>query len=194
MPLDTDFLDRIIAKHGRGTDACIPLLQELQTEWRYLPWPALQYLSENTEITPTQISGVATFYTQFRLTPVGEHIIKVCHGTACHVGGAEGLSEALEEHLGCQSGGTTEDQRFTLESVACLGCCSLAPCIMIGDTTFGRLDRKKVVAVVHNFRAAPAPNEDRLAQGSQGSDSASRAAAPPVVAGRTNQAATADAL
>ena len=129
-------------------------MQELQTHWRYLPWEALRYICEHTDITPTQISGVATFYAQFRLTPVGKHIIKVCHGTACHVGGAEGLSESLEKHLCCKSGATTEDQMFTLEKVACVGCCSLAPCIMIGNKTFGRLDRKKVVRVINDFRAA----------------------------------------
>ena len=153
MELDTAFLDRIIDEHGGSSQACIPLLQELQAEWRYLPWEALQYICEHTDITPTQISGVATFYAQFRLTPVGKHVVKVCHGTACHVGGAEGLSEALEEHLCCKSGETTADDLFTLEKVACVGCCSLAPCLMIGNTTFGRLDRKKVVTVIEEFKA-----------------------------------------
>ena len=153
MDLDTGFLERIIDRHGKSTAACIPLLQEVQSQWRYLPWDALQYICAHTEITPSQISGVATFYAQFRLTPVGRHIVKVCHGTACHVGGAEGLSEALEEHLCCKSGDTTADQAFTLEKVACVGCCSLAPCVMIGNKTFGRLDRKKVVRVIDDFRA-----------------------------------------
>lgn len=160
MDLDISFLNRIIHRHGSGTEACIPLLQEVQTHWRYLPWEALQYLCEHTEITPSQISGVATFYAQFRLTPVGKHVIKVCHGTACHVGSAEGLSEALEEHLCCKSGDTTDDQMFTLEKVACVGCCSLAPCIMIGDKTFGRLDRKKVTRVIDDFRAVYQQDED----------------------------------
>jgi len=159
MELDTAFLDRIIGQHGAAAQACIPLLQDVQARWRYLPWEALQYICDKTEITPAQISGVATFYAQFRLAPVGKHIVKVCHGTACHVGGAEGLSEALEEHLGCASGETTDNQLFTLENVACVGCCSLAPCIMIGDTTFGRLDRKKVVKVVEELEAAEHSNQ-----------------------------------
>ena len=171
MELDTAFLDRIIGEHGGSSQACIPLLQELQAEWRYLPWEALKYICEHTDITPTQISGVATFYAQFRLTPVGKHVVKVCHGTACHVGGAEGLSEALEEHLCCKSGETTADDLFTLEKVACVGCCSLAPCLMIGNTTFGRLDRKKVVTVIEEFKAT-GQTEPALASDTE------RAAAP----------------
>ena len=163
MELDTEFLDRIIKQHGQSGQSCIPLLQEIQAEWRYLPWEALQYICDNTDITPTQISGVATFYAQFRLSPVGKHVVKVCHGTACHVGGAEGVSEALEEHLCCKSGETTEDDMFTLEKVACVGCCSLAPCIMIGDTTYGRLDRKKVVKVIEDFKALEQTQPSSLA-------------------------------
>ncbi len=95
-----------------------------------------------------QIYGVATFYAQFRFQPVGRHICRVCHGTACHVAGAKGISEALESHLGIKDGETTPDREFTLETVSCLGCCSLAPVIMIGGVTYGNLapnDMKKVL-------------------------------------------------
>ena len=96
--------------------------------------------------------GVATFYAQFRMNPVGKHIIKVCHGTACHVQNASALTEALEEALKLKDGETTEDGLFTLESVACLGCCSLAPVMMIGDETYGKLSGTQSVKIVKNIR------------------------------------------
>jgi NADH-quinone oxidoreductase subunit E len=98
--------------------------------------------------------GVATFYAQFRLNPVGKHIVKVCHGTACHVQNANAITEALEESLGIADGETTEDRLFTLESVACLGCCSLAPVMMIGDETYGKLTGNQAVRIVKNIRIA----------------------------------------
>jgi len=96
--------------------------------------------------------GVATFYAQFRLKPAGKHIIKVCHGTACHVQNANELTDAIEETLKIKDGETTEDGLFTLESVACLGCCSLAPVMMIGDETSGKLTRTQAVKIVKNIR------------------------------------------
>ena len=96
--------------------------------------------------------GVATFYAQFRLKPVGKHIIKVCHGTACHVQNANKITEDLQDSLGVLDGETTEDRMFTLESVACLGCCSLAPVMMIGDDTYGSLTGKEAVNIVKNIK------------------------------------------
>jgi NADH-quinone oxidoreductase subunit E len=96
--------------------------------------------------------GVATFYAQFRLNPVGKHIIKVCHGTACHVQNAKALTTSLKESLKVDDGGTTEDRLFTLESVACLGCCSLAPVMMIGNETYGKLNGAQAVKIVKNIR------------------------------------------
>ena len=98
--------------------------------------------------------GVATFYAQFRLSPVGKNIIKVCHGTACHVQNAIEITESLEEMLKVKDGETTEDRFFTLESVACLGCCSLAPVMMIGDQTYGKLTGNEAVKIVKNIRLA----------------------------------------
>ena len=96
--------------------------------------------------------GIATFYAQFRLNPVGKHIIKVCHGTACHVQNANVITEALQDTLKIKDGETTEDRLFTLESVACLGCCSLAPVMMIGDDTYGKLTGSESVKIVKNIR------------------------------------------
>ena len=145
-------VDDILTRHGAGPENTIGILQDIQTHFRYLPLQALDHVCDKTEITPSQIFGVATFYAQFRMDPVGDHIIRVCHGTACHVVGAKNLSEALEGHLGCKDGGNTEDMKYTLESVACLGCCSLAPVIMIDDETYGNLDRSSVVDVVDAHR------------------------------------------
>ena len=100
----------------------------------YLPIDALHYLSQKTDSTPAQIFGVVTFYSQFRLKPVGKHMIRVCHGTACHVQGAEKISQAVSDTLKVKEGETTADGRYTMESVACLGCCSLSPVVMIDET------------------------------------------------------------
>ena len=96
--------------------------------------------------------GVATFYSQFRLAPVGKHIVKVCHGTACHVQDAKIITGAIEDVLEIKDGETTADRLFTLESVACLGCCSLAPVMMIGDETYGNLDRKSAAKVIRDIK------------------------------------------
>jgi len=152
MAIDLARLDEIIKKRGTNASSTIPILQDIQNSFRYLPFSALKYVSEKTSIPATSLYGVATFYSQFRLSPVGNHIIKVCHGTACHVAGAVGISESLEENLEVREGGTTEDNIFTLESVACLGCCSLAPVIMIDETTYGGLNRTKAPRAVETHR------------------------------------------
>ena len=113
-------------------------------------------------IAPADIYGVVTFYSQFRLKPLGKYVVKVCDGTACHVNGSKKLITTLQDHLGVTNDETTDDGLFTLQTVACLGCCSLAPAVMINDETFGRLDSKKVVKLLKDFQrkakqeAAPA--------------------------------------
>lgn len=151
MTIDLKKVDAIVAQKGVKPHCAIPVLQGVQEEFRYVPREAIQRIAEITEMTETQLYGVATFYTQFRLKPVGETLIKVCHGTACHVGGADGLTEALESRLGIKSGENTPDLKYTLDSVACVGCCSLAPVVMVGDTTYGRLDRKKAAKVIDDL-------------------------------------------
>ena len=143
--VDLSLVDEMVVRYGTSPDAAIPILLGLQEAYGYLPLAALQRVTEKTETTPNQIYGVATFYGQFRLTPVGEHIVRVCHGTACHVRGAVNISQALTDVLGLEDGqDTTEDGKYTVEKVACLGCCSLSPVIMVDDKVYGKLDRKKV--------------------------------------------------
>jgi len=131
--------DNVMKNYTGAESQLIPLLQKLQEVYGYLPQDVIQRLSEKTGIFVSQIMGVVTFYSQFRLKPVGKNIVRVCFGTACHVNGAENIADAICRELNVELGGTTEDKMFTVESVACLGCCSLAPVIMINDETHGRL-------------------------------------------------------
>lgn len=150
--IDLDVVDRIVREHGTASFATIPILQGIQEHFRYLPQPALKRVCEITEIRPAQIEGVASFYSQFRRDPVGEHIISVCHGTACHVAGAEGVTEAVQRHLGLEEGQDTDEEgRFTLEAVPCVGCCSLAPVMKIDDRIYGYLTPENTPRAVEKF-------------------------------------------
>lgn len=153
ITFDLEPLRAILARHGREKGTLIPILQETQDTYGYLPAFAMEQIAEATRTPLAQIYGVATFYAQFRLTPVGKNLVRVCHGTACHVAGAERITDTLRNLLGIEPGQTTADGVFTLETVACLGCCSLAPVIMIGDETFGRLDDKAVRKIIAGYRA-----------------------------------------
>lgn len=139
--------------HYRGEEGkLIPLLQQAQAEDGYLRTERLIEISHQTGIPLAQIYGVATFYAQFRFNPVGKHVIRVCHGTACHVSNAKAISEELENHLGIKDSETTADRLFTLETVSCLGCCSLAPVIMIDNTTYGNLNPNEVKKIVKQYQ------------------------------------------
>ena len=136
------------------TEAVIPILQAIQTHYRYLPREAIERVCRLTDITPAAIVGVSTFYTQFRHRPVGQHIISVCHGTACHVKGAELVQDALERHLDIARGSDTDPEGlFTIEKVACLGCCTLAPVVQIDGVTYGHLNSHRAGEVIDDFLA-----------------------------------------
>jgi len=150
--VDLSLLDSLIEKYKGKKGNLIPLLQGTQDIYGYLPYDAFIKLSEETGIPLNEMYGVATFYTQFRLNPVGKHIIKVCHGTACHVQDADTITDALQDTLKVEDGETTEDGLFTLESVACLGCCSLAPVMMIDGNTYGKLTGKRAVKIVKELK------------------------------------------
>jgi NADH:ubiquinone oxidoreductase subunit E len=138
--LDLAFVDEIVAREGRGKESAIILLQAIQSHYRYLPDEALRHLCELTEITPNEVAGTSSFYGQFRRSPVGKHVVRVCHGTACHVAGARQITEELRRYLAIPEGADTDAQRlFTVDEVACLGCCSLAPVLTVDGQTSGRL-------------------------------------------------------
>jgi NADH:ubiquinone oxidoreductase subunit E len=143
-------LDTIIDKeYSSNKENLIMMLQAIQRHYNYLPKPALTYLAGKIGIPMSQIYGVATFYSTFSLEPRGRNIISICLGTACHVRGGAKVHEKLEELLQVTDGQTTADQRFTLESVRCIGCCSLGPVVKINEDTHGRIrsdDVEKVLA------------------------------------------------
>ncbi len=142
-------------QHYAGEEGrLIPLLQRAQETDGYITRERIAEIHEACGIPVAQIYGVATFYAQFRLSPVGKNLIKVCHGTACHVSGANAITEAIEKHLGVCTGETTPDKLFTIETVSCLGCCSLAPVIMINNDTHGNLTEKEVKKVLKQYQKA----------------------------------------
>ena len=132
----------------------IPLLQQAQQEDGYLTQDRLIAIHRETGVPLSSIYGVATFYAQFRLTPVGKNLVRVCHGTACHVAGANDISDAIEKHLAIKNGETTPDRLFSLETVACLGCCSLAPVVMVNNTTYANLTERQVGKMLKKYQPA----------------------------------------
>lgn len=150
--IDLNKLESVIKTYPSNISSLIPLLQASQDIFGYLPRQVMERISVYLNIPVSKVYGVSTFYAQFRFEPMGKHVIKVCHGTACHVKGADKINETLENLLGVDSGETTADGLFTLERVACLGCCSLAPVIMVDDTAHGNLDRNKVRKVIGSYK------------------------------------------
>jgi NADH-quinone oxidoreductase subunit E len=142
-------VDLINKRHQIG--ALIPLLQSAQDSYGYIPEKIIYYISELVNIPAAEIYGVITFYSQFRLKPIGKNLIRICEGTACHVNGAKSVLSTLQDELGISIGETTDDFNFSLVSVACLGCCSLAPVMMINDETFGNLNTDKIKKAIKKF-------------------------------------------
>jgi NADH:ubiquinone oxidoreductase subunit E len=148
--VDLDFVDRLIDREGTTREAAIAILQAIQAHYRYLPDAALARVCELTEITPAQIAGTSSFYARFRRSPVGEHVIRVCHGTACHVSGARQITDELRRQLQIPDGADTDTRGyFTVDEVACVGCCSLAPVVMVDEHTTGRLTPDTVCTALH---------------------------------------------
>ncbi|MCU0780822.1 MAG: NAD(P)H-dependent oxidoreductase subunit E, partial [Akkermansiaceae bacterium] len=150
--LDLAFVDEVVVKHGRGGEKLIPILQEIQGHYRYLPEPAMRRVCELTGIPPATLSGVASFYAQFRHRPMGRHHLKVCDGTACHIHGADDIHEALRAHLKLAPGEDTDARgEFTVEKVFCVGCCTLAPVVMLDEDSHGHLTRESAPRMVDDF-------------------------------------------
>jgi len=149
---DKTAADDILERFGSvKSDDLIPLLQQVQKAYGYVPAEILEYLSARTGIPTSRMYGVITFYAQFSLVPRGRHIVRSCSGTACHVRGAKAVREGISEELGIPEGGTTEDRRFSLETVACVGTCFLAPVMMVNEQYFGLLTADKATSVLKAF-------------------------------------------
>jgi len=148
---DIGLIKDIVAKYKGKKEGLIALLQEVQNVYTYLPKSALQFIESELNYTLGELYAVATFYAQFKLNPSGKYSIKVCKGTACHVQNVNAVMDEISAYLKVGDGETTSDGKYTLESVSCLGCCSLAPAMMIGEETFGKLSGETAVNYIKNF-------------------------------------------
>ena len=151
--VDLSLIEGIVEKYKDTKGSLITILQGVQEIYNYVPMEAIEYIAEQTGIKPAKIYGVLTFYTQFRMNTVGKNLIMLCQGTACHVNGSEGIEEAIHEELGINDGETSEDGLFTLINVACLGCCSLSPVMMINGETYGKLTPQSTKKIIAEMRA-----------------------------------------
>lgn len=149
---DLTLLDEVLEKYASVKGSLITILQKAQDIYGYLPVDVMYHIASAVGTTPAEVMGVATFYTQFRLQPVGKHLIMLCQGTACHVNGSERIEKAISEYLGIKDGETTADGLFTLKNVACLGCCSLSPVMMINGETYGSLTPDSAISVLEKLR------------------------------------------
>lgn len=145
-------IDLILKKHPDPEESLIAVLQDVQSKDGYISENAVRYITEKTGIPASRIMGVASFYAGFRLKPVGKYRVMVCMGTACHVNGAERIGDTVKRILGIEAGDVTEDGLFSWEEVACLGCCSIAPAMMINDTAYGTLTPDKVQKIIDSIR------------------------------------------
>jgi len=150
IPLEK--LTSAIRSFHRERKNLIPILQFIQEEFAYIPPEAIQLVAEHMEIAVCEVYGVATFYNQFRFNPPGKHPVRVCLGTACHVKGGEIILENFERKLGIRNGETTLDREFSIERVACVGCCALAPVALVGETVHGHMAPSKVEGMILGFQ------------------------------------------
>ena len=152
--IDLKQIEGVLDELAKVKGSLITILQKTQDIYGYLPKDAIIYISERTGIAESEIMGVATFYTQFRLTPVGKYLIMLCQGTACHVNSSELILQTIKDELGIEDGETTEGGLFSLKCVACLGCCSLSPVMMINESTYGSLTPEKTKKILKELREA----------------------------------------
>lgn len=150
-PASLAVIDGILARHHYSGSMLISYLQDIQKELRYLPQDALRFVARRLNVPLPRVYGIATFYKSFSLRPRGEHIIQVCLGTACHVKGGTNIAERFERELGIKTGDTTYDDRFSLESVRCVGCCGLAPVFVIDGQFFGKMTQEKIPEVLERY-------------------------------------------
>lgn len=150
--VDLSLMDPVIEEFKGQSGSIITILQKAQDIYGYLPLDVLKSIADRTGNKRAKIYGIATFYAQFRLDPVGKYVILQCQGTACHVNGSEEVGKAICDELDITAGGTTADGMFTLEDVACLGCCSLAPVMMINGETYGKLTQDSARKIIREIK------------------------------------------
>ncbi|MFA9454130.1 MAG: NAD(P)H-dependent oxidoreductase subunit E [Candidatus Aminicenantaceae bacterium] len=151
MHNDPSEFEAIIERHSSEKQYLIPILQDIQSQYNYLPPVALATVSKQLDIPMIDIISVASFYNAFSLTPRGDHVVTVCTGTACHVRGGPKILEEFERRLGVPAGGTTEDKQFTLETVACLGCCAIGPVVVVDGEYYAQQTIGKVNPVLKKY-------------------------------------------
>jgi len=144
-------IDTIISRYGFDKSLLIAIMQDAQAEYGYLPKPVLRRISERLHVPYVQVLGAATFFKAFRLTPRGKNLIHVCLGTACHVRGAPRILEEIKRELSIETGGTSRDGLFTLETVNCLGCCALGPVVQINNDFFGRMNASDIIRLIRKY-------------------------------------------
>lgn len=149
--IDLSLIDGVLEEYADIKGSLITILQKAQEIYGYLPTPVIYKIAKHTNNTPAKVMGVATFYTQFRFKPVGKYLIMLCKGTACHVNGSDDIAKAITQRLGIDDGETTDDGLFSLSFVACLGCCSLSPVMMINGETYGSLNPAKVNEILDDI-------------------------------------------
>ena len=152
--IDLKLLGGVLDEYAAVKGSLITILQHTQDIYGYLPKEAIELISQRTGIATSEIMGVGTFYTQFRFEPVGKYLIMLCQGTACHVNGSELILQTIKDELGIDDGQTTEDGLFSLKCVACLGCCSLSPVMMVNEDTYGSLTPDKTKKILKELREA----------------------------------------
>lgn len=153
-------LDPILDKYKDSKGSLITVLQKAQDIYGYLSEELLLHVSKELGLKPAKVYGVATFYTQFRLNPVGKYLIMLCQGTACHVNGSKAVERAIIEEIGVNEGETTADGLFTLNNVACLGCCSLSPVMMINGDTYGNLTPAMAKTIIQDIKKTELNSEE----------------------------------
>ena len=151
--VDLSLIKDVLDQYADVKGSLISILQKTQEIYGYVPIDAVYHIAERTGLTPAKIMGVATFYAQFRFQAVGKYLIMICKGTACYVNGANAVADAVMEELGIGDNETTADGLFSLSLVSCLGCCSLAPVMMINEDTYGSLTPEKVVKILRDIKA-----------------------------------------
>jgi len=152
MTIEVSKAKKLIQSYRGKKGVLIPLLQDVQKEYGFVPNEVVKLIAKEFDMYPSEIYGVLTFYTQFYTSPRGKHTIKVCQGTACHVMGGKELLDYISEKLKISEGETTKDKLFSLERVACLGCCGMAPVIMVDETFYGSCDFKKIDKIIKNYK------------------------------------------